>query len=46
VKDDRACDILLQFLVDVPDERFAFLLIGLGGLPVEQLQQLGIAVAV
>ena len=45
VVDYRARNVLLQLLVDVPHQRLALLLIGLGGLLVKQLLQLGIAIA-
>lgn len=42
---DRARGILLQLPVDVPNWRLALLLIGFGGLLVQQLLKLGIAIS-
>jgi hypothetical protein len=45
VVDDRAGPVLLQLLVDVPDETAALVAVGRLGLRNEWLLQLGIAVA-
>src|SRR5882672_6169573 len=44
VEDDRARHVLLQFLVDFPDQLLALLLVGFGGLLVEQLLDFLVAV--
>src|SRR5438477_12329555 len=45
VVDDRPRAILLQFLVDVPDQALALLLVGFRRLFLEQLLELAVAVA-
>src|SRR5258708_29424551 len=43
--DDRARAILLQFLVDVPDQALALFLVGFRRLLLEQFFELGVAIA-
>src|SRR6266478_495536 len=45
VVDDRSRAVLLQFLVDVPDQALALLLVGLRRLLLEQCLELAVAIA-
>src|SRR5260370_11671349 len=46
IEDDRPRLVLCQFLLDLPHQAFALVLVGLDRLPVDHLVEFGIAIAI